>query len=93
MESTSTASKVSMPPLIGQLTTAGGTASGKTTVCDHIMQRLHDQCVVMLSQDSFYRGLTEHEHQNAHSESVVHPLLAYGMCWYLTRCWQTQVML
>ena len=34
---------------------AGGTASGKTTVCDKIMQRLHDQCVVMLSQDSFYR--------------------------------------
>lgn len=29
---------------------AGGTASGKTTVCDKIMQRLHDQCVVMLSQ-------------------------------------------
>lgn len=35
------------------------------------MQRLHDQCVVMLSQDSFYRGLTEHEHQNAHSEFAV----------------------
>jgi hypothetical protein len=26
---------------------AGGTASGKTTVCDKIMQRLHDQCVVV----------------------------------------------
>jgi len=82
------------PFLIG---VAGGTASGKTTVCDHIMQRLHgkcihihtlivlsgsastsvitllhclssfrcpsiaDQCVVMLSQDSFYRGLTPEE--------------------------------
>ena len=43
---------------------AGGTASGKTTVCDFIMQRLHDQCVVMLSQDSFYRGLTPEEHEN-----------------------------
>lgn len=43
---------------------AGGTASGKTTVCDHIMQRLHDQCVVMLSQDSFYRGLTQAELDN-----------------------------
>lgn len=31
---------------------AGGTASGKTTVCDQIMQRLNDQCVVMLSQVS-----------------------------------------
>jgi hypothetical protein len=37
---------------------AGGTASGKTTVCDTIVQRLHDQCVVMLNQDSFYRSLT-----------------------------------
>lgn len=26
------------------------------------MQRLHDQCVVMLSQDAFYRGLTPEEH-------------------------------
>jgi uridine kinase len=33
-------------------------ASGKTTVCDRIVQRLHDQCVVMLNQDSFYRTLT-----------------------------------
>ena len=43
---------------------AGGTASGKTTVCDYIMQRLREQCVVILSQDSFYRGLTEKELQN-----------------------------
>ena len=43
---------------------SGGTASGKTTVCDQIMQRLHDQCVVMLSQDSFYRGLTPEECKN-----------------------------
>ena len=43
---------------------AGGTASGKTTVCDQIMQRLHDQCVVMISQDSFYRGLTDAELAN-----------------------------
>lgn len=35
------------PFLIG---VAGGTASGKTTVCDMIMQRLRDQCVVMLCQ-------------------------------------------
>lgn len=40
---------------------AGGTASGKTTVCDYIMQRLHEQRVVILSQDSFYRGLTQEE--------------------------------
>lgn len=34
---------------------AGGTASGKTTVCDRIMHRLQDQSVVMLSQVSRYR--------------------------------------
>lgn len=50
-----------MPIVILSLLNAGGTASGKTTVCDRIMQRLHDQCVVMLSQDSFYRGLTPEE--------------------------------
>ncbi len=38
---------------------AGGTASGKTTVCDRIIQRLHEQCVVMINQDSFYRNLTD----------------------------------
>ena len=36
---------------------AGGTASGKTTVCDLIIQRLHDQCVAVINQDSFYRVL------------------------------------
>lgn len=55
----------SQPFVIG---VAGGTASGKTTVCDYIMQRLHDQCVVMLSQDSFYRGLTAEEHHNVACE-------------------------
>lgn len=76
---------------------AGGTASGKTTVCDYIMQRLHgmcihdwiewggcdhdpwmymcaDQCVVMLSQDSFYRGLTQEEKDNV---SGTHPIHLY----------------
>ena len=57
------------PFLIG---VAGGTASGKTTVCDRIMQRLHDQCVVMLSQDSFYRGLTPEEHANVSGKAAFH---------------------
>ncbi|PSC68860.1 uridine kinase chloroplastic [Micractinium conductrix] len=46
----------SEPFLIG---VAGGTASGKTTVCDLIIQRLQEQSVVMLAQDSFYKSLTE----------------------------------
>ncbi|KAG1668146.1 hypothetical protein FOA52_005138 [Chlamydomonas sp. UWO 241] len=40
---------------------AGGTASGKTTVCNLVAARLNDSCVVMLSQDSFYRNLTASE--------------------------------
>lgn len=52
---------------------AGGTASGKTTVCDFIMKRLQDQGVVMLSQDSFYRGLTPDQIANVHSYNFDHP--------------------
>ncbi|KAI3433695.1 hypothetical protein D9Q98_003504 [Chlorella vulgaris] len=52
---------------------AGGTASGKTTVCDQIMQRLHDQCVVMLSQDSFYRNLSEEELQDVKNYNFDQP--------------------
>ncbi len=32
------------------------------------MQRLHDQCVIMLSQDSFYRGLTPEEKANVQGQ-------------------------
>ncbi|KAJ4455346.1 putative Uridine-cytidine kinase 2-B [Paratrimastix pyriformis] len=51
------------PPLF--IGVAGGTASGKTTVCSRIIQKLHDdgiirpdQNVVVVCQDSFYRPLT-----------------------------------
>lgn len=51
------------PFLIG---VAGGTASGKTTVCHKIMEALEQvnsssQRVVMISQDSFYKNLTSSE--------------------------------
>ena len=46
---------------------SGGTASGKTTVCDLISQRLQEQSVVMLSQDSFYRNLSQEELDNIKS--------------------------
>lgn len=52
---------------------AGGTASGKTTVCDQIVQRLNDQCVVMLAQDSFYRGLTPEEKADVKNYNFDHP--------------------
>ena len=52
---------------------AGGTASGKTTVCDKIIQELHDHRVVLISQDSYYRGLTEEEKLNVHQYNFDHP--------------------
>lgn len=61
--------EVKTPFLIG---VAGGTASGKSTVCKRIMEKLgqadmdHTQRqVVTLSQDSFYRDLTPVEKQKA----------------------------
>lgn len=58
------------PFLIG---VAGGTASGKTTVCDLIMQNLQEQRVVLIAQDSFYRPLTQQEHDNVASYNFDHP--------------------
>eukprot|EP00887_Chlorella_sp_A99_P005349 scaffold1.g5349.t1 len=65
---------------------AGGTASGKTTVCDLISQRLQEQSVVMLSQargccsapqqmgeDSFYRELAEEELDNVKTYNFDNP--------------------
>ena len=52
---------------------AGGTASGKTTVCDKIIQELHDHRVVLISQDSYYRGLTEDEKKNVSAYNFDHP--------------------
>ncbi|KAL5702063.1 Uridine kinase-like protein 1 [Ranunculus cassubicifolius] len=51
----------------------GGTASGKTTVCDMIIQQLHDHRVVLVNQDSFYRGLTPEESKHVHEYNFDHP--------------------
>lgn len=37
---------------------SGGTASGKTTVCDMIIQKLHDQRVVLINQVLILRLMT-----------------------------------
>ncbi|KAF7059719.1 hypothetical protein CFC21_066585, partial [Triticum aestivum] len=55
-------SSLRQPFVIG---VSGGTASGKTTVCDMIIQQLHDHRVVLVNQDSFYRGLTAEESARA----------------------------
>ncbi|KAG9141973.1 hypothetical protein Leryth_009318 [Lithospermum erythrorhizon] len=52
---------------------SGGTASGKTTVCDMIIQQLHDHRVVLVNQDSFYRGLTLEELKHVHEYNFDHP--------------------
>lgn len=52
---------------------SGGTASGKTTVCDMMIQQLHDHRVVLVNQDSFYRGLTEEESKHVHEYNFDHP--------------------
>ncbi|KAL6204162.1 hypothetical protein ACLB2K_021430 [Fragaria x ananassa] len=52
---------------------AGGAASGKTTVCDMIIQQLHDQRVVLVNQDSFYHNLTSEELKRVHEYNFDHP--------------------
>ncbi|KAG5010255.1 hypothetical protein JHK87_018770 [Glycine soja] len=45
---------------------SGDTASGKTTVCDMIIQQLHDHRVVLVNQDSFYHWLNPEELERVH---------------------------
>lgn len=52
---------------------AGGTASGKTTVCNMIISQLHDQRVVLVNQDSFYHSLSEEKLKNVHEYNFDHP--------------------
>lgn len=44
----------------------GGSASGKTTVCKKIIEMLNNKKVVVLSQDSFYKSLTDEQKELAH---------------------------
>lgn len=43
---------------------AGGTASGKTTVCRTIAEKMDDERVVIISMDNFYRPLSAEERGN-----------------------------
>ncbi|KAF8390519.1 hypothetical protein HHK36_025046 [Tetracentron sinense] len=52
---------------------AGGTASGKTTVCDMIIAQLHDQRVVLVNQDSFYHTLSDDTLKQVHEYNFDHP--------------------
>ncbi|CAN6702802.1 unnamed protein product [Malus baccata var. baccata] len=52
---------------------AGGTASGKTTVCNMIISQLHDQRVVLVNQDSFYHSLDAEKLKRVHEYNFDHP--------------------
>ncbi|KAL1566945.1 Uridine kinase-like protein 3 [Salvia divinorum] len=51
----------------------GGASSGKTTVCDMIIEQLHDQRVVLVNQDSFYHNLTPEELKRVNEYNFDHP--------------------
>ncbi|XP_071694635.1 uridine kinase-like protein 5 [Rutidosis leptorrhynchoides] len=59
-----------VPFIIG---VAGGTASGKTTVCNVIISRLHDQRVVLINLDSFYHSLNDQQSANPQDYNFDHP--------------------
>ncbi|XP_058751287.1 uridine kinase-like protein 5 [Vicia villosa] len=52
---------------------AGGTASGKTTVCNLINSQLHDQRIVLINQDSFYHSLSDDILQKVNDYNFDHP--------------------
>merc|ERR1711916_4428 len=53
----------------------GGTASGKTSVCTAILEQLQGNGgrVIILSQDSYYRGLTPEEDARVEDYNFDHP--------------------
>ncbi|KAG0446880.1 hypothetical protein HPP92_028586 [Vanilla planifolia] len=52
---------------------AGGASSGKTTVCNMIIDQLHDQRVALVNQESFYYDLTDDEMSLVHEYNFDHP--------------------
>ncbi|XP_062201939.1 uridine kinase-like protein 3 isoform X3 [Phragmites australis] len=52
---------------------AGGASSGKSTVCRMIIDQLRDQRVVVVTQESFYYGLSDEELVHVHDYNFDHP--------------------
>eukprot|EP01084_Bolivina_argentea_P073221 132868_1 len=52
---------------------AGGTASGKTTLCRAIINKLKLSSVVILTMDHFYKPLTKEQHENSGEYNFDHP--------------------
>jgi len=63
-------SRRNTPFIIG---VAGGTASGKTSVCELIHKQLNNQRIVIISQDSFYRPLSQSDLARVHEYNFDHP--------------------
>ncbi|KAF3337198.1 Uridine kinase-like protein 3 [Carex littledalei] len=51
----------------------GGASSGKTTVCNMIIEQLRDQRVVLVNQESFYYGLSDEELTRVNEYNFDHP--------------------
>ena len=52
----------------------GGTASGKTTVCMKVFDKLRQQFkATLLSLDNFYKGLTVEQHNDPENYDFDHP--------------------
>ncbi|XAR56825.1 Uracil phosphoribosyltransferase [Bertholletia excelsa] len=73
VEQLTTSAAEHMPKQPFVIGVAGGAASGKTTVCDMIIEQLRDQRVVLVNQDSFYRVLTPEELKRVHDYNFDHP--------------------
>jgi len=52
---------------------AGGSASGKTQVCEEIVNRLNNQSVSIISLENFYKPLNEEEKKNIKSYNFDEP--------------------
>jgi len=66
-------SKKKRQPFI--IAVAGGTASGKTSVCTEIVRKLgiDNHRVAIISQDCFYKSLTEEDLEHVHDYNFDHP--------------------
>ncbi|PWA95504.1 uridine kinase-like protein [Artemisia annua] len=69
--STSVTGKSHKQPFV--IGVAGGAASGKTAVCNMIIEQLHDLRVVLVKQESFYHNLTSKELSEVHEYNFDHP--------------------
>merc|ERR550539_479470 len=63
--------KDNLKPFI--IAVAGGTASGKTTVCRKILEELQCKRVDIISMDSFYKPLTPDQRANVANYNFDHP--------------------